>query len=279
MQIHKFSYKPKSQSISHMEVHREEGHQVAVYHMHDHEELVLVDSAGTCRFVNNGSSVVLETPAIVINRAGTYHETETVLQGDYHSRVVFFHPQNLQELPEEMACKELFANDMLLLRLTEEQLDSFSELLDLLEKRPMEQKRLLLLCILSQLRQLIRSGAQPLTTNAHQTYIFDVIEAIQATHRQCTVAELAERFHVSGSKLKTDFKDITGVSVAVFSRRVRLQKAQALLDSTQLELSQITEKCGFSDESYFIESFRKTFGITPGAYRRKRQRKMDIQEP
>lgn len=270
MQIHKFAYRPKSQSISYKEVNRKEGHQVEFYHMHDHEEIVLVDSVGICRLVNNGNSLVFQTPVILMNRAGTYHETEAVLQGDYHSRVIFFHPQNMQGLPEEMACRELFANDMLILPLTGEQLELFVPLFDMLEHRPMGQKRLLMLCILHQMQTLIRSGTKPVTTDAHHTYIFDVLEAIQTANGQLTAGELAGRFHVSQSKLKKDFKEITGVSVAVFCRRVRLQQGQALLDSTELELSQIAQKCGFSDESYFIESFRKAYGITPGAYRRRR---------
>jgi len=269
--MHKFAYRPKSQSISYMEVDRQEGYRAATYHMHDHEEIVLVDTAGICRVVNNGNSVVYETPAILINRAGTFHETEAVLQGDYRSRVVFFHPQNLQDVPEEMACKELFANDMLILSLKQEQLDDFLPLFDLLQRRPMVQKRLILLCILSQIKLLIQEGVQPITTNAHHTYIFDVLETIQSTTNQYSIAELARMAHVSESKLKSDFKKITGVTVAVFCRRVRLQKAQALLETTNLEIFQISEKCGFSNESYFIESFRKAYGITPGAYRRSRQ--------
>lgn len=270
MQIHKFAYRPKSQSVSYMDVYRQEGHRVEAYHMHDHEEIVLVDSVGTCRLVNNGNSVVFETPVILMNRAGTYHETEAVLQGDYHSRVVFFHPQNMQNLPEELACRELFESDMLILPLTQEQLSQFTPLFDMVEKRPMAQKRLLVLCILSQMQLLIREGVKPVTTDAHHTYIFDVLEAIQEANGQLTAGELADRFHVSGSKLKKDFREVTGVSVAVFCRRVRLQQAQALLDSTNLELTQVAKRCGFSDESYFIESFRKAYGITPGAYRRKR---------
>ena len=270
MRIHKFFYKPKSQSISYMEVSRPEGHQVVAYHMHDHEEIVLVDTEGMCRLVNNGNIVVFQTPVILLNRAGTYHETEAVLKGDYHSRVVFFHPQNLHDLPDEMQYSRLFTNDMLILPLTREQVAEFAPLLDLLEERPMDQKRLLLLCILSQMEKLLEQGVQPVTTDAHHTYIFDVIEAIQLAREQYTVAQLSEKFHVSAGKLKKDFREITGVSVAVFCRRVRLQKAQALLDTTNLELNQIAEKCGFSDESYFIESFRKAYGITPGAYRRQR---------
>ena len=272
MQIHKFAYRPKSQSISYMDVYRQEGHRVKYYHMHDHEEIVLVDSVGTCRLVNNGNGVVFETPAILMNRAGTYHETEAILQGDYHSRVVFFHPQNMRGLPEELSFGELFKNDMLILPLNREQLAAFTPLFDMLEKRSMTQKRLLLLCILSQMQQLVRSGVRPVTTDAHHTYIFDALERIHGANGQVTTGELAERFHVSQSKLKQDFKRVTGMSVAVFCRRVRLQQAQALLDSTDLELSQIAKKCGFSDESYFIESFRKTYDITPGAYRRQRNK-------
>lgn len=270
MHIHKFSYRPKTQSISYIEVSRSVGHTVTAYHMHDHEEIVLIDSKSVCKLTNNGNAVVLRTPAILLNRAGTFHETETVVQGDYHSRVAFFHPQNMKGLPEELRFSGLFDPDMLVLPLTPEQLHLFVPLFDLLKERPMAQKRLLLLCILSQMQQLITEGLQPIAVDARHTYIFDVIETIQATNGQYTAAELADRFHVSQSKLKSDFKEITGVSVAVFCRRGRLQKAQALLESTTLELSQIAAQCGFSDESYFIESFRKFYGTTPGAYRRGR---------
>ena len=269
MQSQKFTYRPKSQSVSYMEVCRPEGYRVRSYHMHDHEEIVLVDTKGLCRLVNNGNSLVYETPVILMHRAGTYHETEAILQGDYHSRVVFFHPQNLQNLPEELACRELFENDMLILPLEPEQLAQFQPLFDMLEQRPMAQKRLLMLCILNQMQALIRSGVKPVTTDVHHTYIFDVLETIQTKNGQVTGEELAQQWHVSHSKLKKDFKEVTGVSVAVFCRRVRLQQAQALLDTTDWEQARIARTCGFSDESYFIESFRKAYGITPGAYRRK----------
>lgn len=270
MQIQQYHYLPKTKSISCMQVRRAEDYRVKAYHMHDHQELVLVDSSCTCRVVNNGSRAQVRGPMILVNRAGTFHEVETVLEGEYHSRVVFFHPQNLQDLPESLQYRRLFESDMLLLQLDEEQLSRFLPFYELLENSSLEQQRLLVLCILSQMELLLRQGVQPVITNAHHTYIFDVIEQLQATSEPCTAGELAERFHVSKSKLWVDFRQITGVSLAVFSHRVRLQKAKSLLETTNLKIAQIAQKCGFSDESYFIGSFRRTYGVTPGAYRRGR---------
>lgn len=268
MQIQKFRYSPKKKSVSILNVCRAEGHRVRSYHMHDHQEIVLVYSHCTYRVANNGNFLEVRGPVILVNRAGTFHEADTVLQGEYRSHVAYIHPQNLQELPESMQYRRLFENDLLILPLTDDQLERLVVLFEMTRGRPVDQQRLLLLCILSEMEQLIRQGVEPVITNAHRTYIFDVIERIQDASRSYTATELAEMFHVSKSKLWTDFRQITGVSLAVFSRRVRLQQAQILLETTNLEIVQIAHKCGFSDESYFISSFRKAFGTTPGAYRR-----------
>lgn len=268
MQIQKYRYSPKNKSVSVLNVCRAEGHRVRSYHMHDHQEIVLVYSRCTYRVANNGNFLEVRGPVILVNRAGTFHEADTVLQGEYRSHVGYIHPQNLQELPESMQYRRLFDNDLLILPLTDDQLERLIALFEMTRGGPIDQQRLLLLCVLSEMEQMLRQGVEPVVTNAHRTYIFDVIEMIQSSGQQFTATELADRFHVSKSKLWADFRQITGVSLGLFSRQVRLQQAQSLLETTNLEITQIARKCGFSDESYFIGSFRKAFGVTPGSYRR-----------
>jgi AraC-like DNA-binding protein len=47
--------------------------------------------------------------------------------------------------------------------------------------------------------------------------------------------------------------------------QARLQKSQKLLRQG-LNLSEVSQQCGFSDQSHFNRHFRQTFGITPGGY-------------
>ncbi len=262
-----FAYLPKNGGISHMVARRREGHVPAAIHMHDHEELLLITTPCRCRVVNNGTSHWVQGPALLRHGAGTFHEIVEV-QGDYQSRVVFFHPQVLEGLPEALVFAEtLFAGDLLAQPLTQAQAAEFTPLLDLLSTGPAARQLPMLLAILAQAESCL--GPDALRCRARQTYIFDIVALLEASpEEKHPLAQLAERFHVSTTKLKTDFSRLTGVSVKTFHSRIRLQKAATLLRGTSMEQAAIAAACGFADESHLIAAFRKAWGTTPGQWRR-----------
>ena len=47
----------------------------------------------------------------------------------------------------------------------------------------------------------------------------------------------------------------------------RLQKAKQLLEDPSLRTLDVGSMVGYHDTSYFIQSFRKRFGVTPNEYR------------
>lgn len=270
MRVVDLTYSPKEQSISYMEVGRKSGYVSEVIHMHDHGEIVLVTSRARCQLTNNGNAVEIRTPAIWINRAGSFHEVTEVSDGTYESRIIFFHPQSLAQVPEEMRYEEqLHGADLLILPLSEEQVQGFIPFFDLLKERPLPQKQLMLLAVLSEMARLMESGISPITATAKHTYIYQVIDSLRGTEEKLTIPELAQRFHVSQTKLKQDFKAVTGITIKSFQTQARLQKACALLETTGLDQAAIACACGFCDESHFIERFRKVHGVTPGVYRGK----------
>lgn len=59
----------------------------------------------------------------------------------------------------------------------------------------------------------------------------------------------------------------TGRSPIDFLHHFRLQKALKLLSDTDIPVTDICYQSGFSNVSYFIKCFRKTFGVTPKQYR------------
>jgi len=83
-----------------------------------------------------------------------------------------------------------------------------------------------------------------------------------------SVAELAERFHVSRSSLGRLFREELHLSPSELIRAERLAFAERLLS----EGASVTDACyrsGFSDCSRFIAAFRKRYGTTPLKYKRK----------
>ncbi len=52
-------------------------------------------------------------------------------------------------------------------------------------------------------------------------------------------------------------------------RRIRLDYAKELLESTKLNLEEIAGQCGFSSACYFIQVFKAAYGMSPSCFRSK----------
>lgn len=79
---------------------------------------------------------------------------------------------------------------------------------------------------------------------------------------------IAEFMGVSKATLYRKLKEITGDTPSEFIRKIRLDFSSKLLRSTQFTVSEIIFKSGFSNKSYFYREFMKTYGVSPGEYRK-----------
>lgn len=82
-----------------------------------------------------------------------------------------------------------------------------------------------------------------------------------------TIADIAEELGYSVSHLRAVFRDRLGVSLGRYMRESRLSEAAQLLQSSELNVSDIGEKCGFESLYAFSRAFRRAYGIPPRAYR------------
>ena len=88
-------------------------------------------------------------------------------------------------------------------------------------------------------------------------------------HMHYDLSALAKEFSVSVSSLCHVFKKITGFSVMDYLLFCRIANAKKLLTKTSLPVSEIVEKCGFTDSSNFSRTFKKLNGISPTQFRSK----------
>lgn len=72
--------------------------------------------------------------------------------------------------------------------------------------------------------------------------------------------------HLSRTQLYRKIKSLTGLSPSVFVSTLRLKIAASLLTETNLSISEVAYKVGFSSPSYFTTSFRKLYGVSPKEY-------------
>jgi AraC-like DNA-binding protein len=83
---------------------------------------------------------------------------------------------------------------------------------------------------------------------------------VQAAARLCGMSE---------SYFMSFFKRINGLTFVEYLNRCRIERAQALLLSTDESIACISREVGYCDQSYFGAVFRKAIGITPATYRRR----------
>lgn len=83
-----------------------------------------------------------------------------------------------------------------------------------------------------------------------------------------TIAQLADRHHLSQTLLKTCFRQVYGRSIHAFLREQRLRKAAQLLETTGLPVLQVAADVGYGSVSQFGQAFRRQYGVSPAQYRR-----------
>ena len=99
-----------------------------------------------------------------------------------------------------------------------------------------------------------------------------LITAVRRTIEQqlcdeLSLAALGQQFHLNPYYLAHRFKAVTGYSIKYYQLRCRVAAARALLESTELRVSEICERVGFSDVSSLSRYFRREVGLTPTQYR------------
>ena len=83
-----------------------------------------------------------------------------------------------------------------------------------------------------------------------------------------TLSAVAERFAVSPSHLSRVFHRETGFGFREYLVHYRIRQACELLLNTDLSVTQIADRCGFSDSNYFGDAFKKATGLPPREYRK-----------
>lgn len=83
-----------------------------------------------------------------------------------------------------------------------------------------------------------------------------------------TVADLCKKLNYSRIHLNRLFKKDFGCTPHEYLIQTKLRYASSLLINSEMSISEIAMKVGFSNASQFNADFKKEFGVTPGAYRK-----------
>ena len=84
-----------------------------------------------------------------------------------------------------------------------------------------------------------------------------------------TLAEISREASVSTREANRIFQKTIRQTPFEYLMHYRLEQVRELLEKTDLSITEISYRCGFTDSAYMGKQFRKIFGESPGEYRRK----------
>jgi AraC-like DNA-binding protein len=87
--------------------------------------------------------------------------------------------------------------------------------------------------------------------------------------RDWTIDSLAQEIHTSRSVLAERFTATVGVAPMQYLARWRMVLAARRLRNQQGTLARIAEEVGYGSEAAFIRAFKREYGVSPGAWRKK----------
>jgi AraC-like DNA-binding protein len=118
-------------------------------------------------------------------------------------------------------------------------------------------------------KQDIENSGQ-VSTMLTKKELLRIEEAVNAIKRKpefpYTVTDLSKEYGLSPTKLQEGFKVMEGTTVTNFIRNERLILAEELIQTSDMNISEIVYSIGFTSRSYFSKIFRNKFKCTPKAY-------------
>lgn len=129
----------------------------------------------------------------------------------------------------------------------------------------------LLMMFLSTLIQEYESKApSPVKKNMYQSsvYVRHAMEYIWYNYNQkIKISDLADYIGVNRSYLASSFKKMVGCSPQEYLLNFRMEKAKGFLNNTNMQIREVAEAVGYSDQLAFSKMFRMYYGVSPKNFR------------
>jgi AraC-like DNA-binding protein/mannose-6-phosphate isomerase-like protein (cupin superfamily) len=118
------------------------------------------------------------------------------------------------------------------------------------------------------IRNYETSVDMPTFTHKADVQRFALLQFIQDNFANINLDDVAERFHYTPEYTSKLIKSTTGMTFTQILQQVRIERAQILLQDTNLSIANIGNQIGYETTEHFIRTFKKVNHVTPAEYRR-----------
>ena len=106
-------------------------------------------------------------------------------------------------------------------------------------------------------------------TTGRNTVEKEMVSYIQQNYTgKILLREFGEQFHLSEKYISRYFKDHFHITLSQYVTYLRLEHAKQMLQETDISVTEVAMQSGYQNVSYFIRSFKKTYGVSPLKYRK-----------
>lgn len=156
-------------------------------------------------------------------------------------------------------------------------LNQFELAIQYSQTRPIYYKTSLSCCLISNFQCFsnawMNSSFQEYSMNVNSSMYEKTSKLLTYLHtsyaQKITGEQIEDLFAMSFDYLNRIFKKRTGSTIFSYLKALRVEQAKQLLSTTYLQIGEIAEITGFSDEYYFSRTFKKCTGSTPSFYRKR----------
>ena len=255
---------------------RNADYKMSVNHFHYYYEIFYVEQ-GSCRFFIEGSLFDMKRGDFLAVPPKVVHYNRYLTQC---TRInLYFRREDLETAPASFAGPGGYLSSPLLIHFPDSCRSVVEELFAAMLREDKVDDSFSAKVLRLQLGQFFlyaqRYGARrrvssPISSDADQT-ILHITEYIGAHYGEpLSLESLAGIAGLSPSYFSRRFKIVTGMRTMEYINYIRLSKASQELLSTDHTITEVAMHSGFSDSNYFKDSFRRSYGLSPRAYRKNR---------
>jgi AraC-like DNA-binding protein len=263
-------------------------------HTHEFSEIVIVTGGRAIHVANSASSPISTGDAFVITGESVhgYRDLEDLrlinilfLQG--HFRL------DLWDLPSLPGYQALFMDEPVRraqnnvqnrLRLLPEELSVVTRYADAIEAELRSRQPGYAFAAATLFMQLVGCLSRCYNTSRDRdskalSRIAKAINHLEAHFDQeVNLETLAELTHMSSRSFLRAFQAATGSAPVTYLLKLRLNRAAGLLRRKEENVTSAAFKAGFNDSNYFARQFRKNYGLSPSAYRKRELYEQSLQK-
>jgi AraC-like DNA-binding protein len=246
-----------------------------VQHYHDTYEIYLQISGERYLF-HDDICYTLTRGDLVIFKPFDIHYTQSG-DSDYYERYVLnFHPERLSSFLTKSEISILFDKlNSCVIHLNNEQIQEIYNLLKNIDLYSKKKGLLSEKLVYSAVFQLIMSlSDMTFTANAvrKQSIQPEIINALQFINlnyaKNINLDMITEVTHLSKYHFCRIFHNATGATFYEYLSNIRLTKVHKLLMETDLSLTQIAQKTGFTSASHLSRVFKNVYNMSPREFRK-----------